>query len=169
MALVWFDAHADLNTPESSPSGHFHGMPLRTLLGEGNASLLQHCFSFLKPEQLFLMGVRDLDLVEQDYIRDREIATFSTHCSATELTQAIRARGFERIYLHFDLDVLEPAEFDNRIFQVDQGMPLQTALSLVENLTREFEVVGSSLLEYGGERESSYKPFLEELAALLLK
>ena len=55
LAIVWFDAHADLNTPASSPSGHFHGMPVRTLLGDGPPELLQLLPSRLEPSQLALV------------------------------------------------------------------------------------------------------------------
>ena len=58
LALVWLDAHADLNTPASSPSKHFHGMPLRALCGEGERSILDHCFSILSPDQVILAGTR---------------------------------------------------------------------------------------------------------------
>ena len=49
--VIWFDAHGDLNTPESSPSKAFHGMPLRSLLGEGEKTILDLCFSCLTPSQ----------------------------------------------------------------------------------------------------------------------
>ncbi|MGA2982073.1 MAG: arginase family protein [Terriglobales bacterium] len=62
MAIIWFDAHGDLNTPASSPSGHFHGMVLRTLLGNGPTSLVQHLRLPLMPKQVFLVGTRDLDV-----------------------------------------------------------------------------------------------------------
>src|SRR5690554_1073498 len=59
LAVVWFDAHADLNSPKSSPSGAFHGMVLRTLMGEGPDALLPD--TLLRPEQVILAGTRALD------------------------------------------------------------------------------------------------------------
>ncbi len=63
LALVWLDAHADLNTPGSSPSKHFHGMPLRTLCGEGEQTILDHCFSFLSPNR----GTSEVTIICLDY------------------------------------------------------------------------------------------------------
>ncbi|MGY0038106.1 arginase family protein [Pedobacter sp. NJ-S-72] len=61
LSIIWIDAHADLNTPESSPSKTFHGMPLRTLLGDGNKQFKELLFSTIKPEQISFIGLRDLD------------------------------------------------------------------------------------------------------------
>ena len=71
MTVFWFDAHADLNTPGTSPSGHFHGMVLRALIGH-------EAFNFspnhpLSPKQVVLLGLRDLDPAEQDYIEAERI------------------------------------------------------------------------------------------------
>src|SRR4051812_18635353 len=68
LCIIYIDAHADLNTPESSPSKAFHGMPLRTLLGEGNEELVGLLFSTLQPEQICYVGLRDLDEPESEYI-----------------------------------------------------------------------------------------------------
>ena len=68
LAIVWFDAHGDLNAPATSPSGHFHGMVLRTLLGEGPHEYVGELRRPLRPAQLFLAGTRDLDPEESAYI-----------------------------------------------------------------------------------------------------
>ncbi len=72
IGLIWFDAHADINTPETSSSGNIHGMPLAVLLGEGEEDLVNiGGFSpKLKPEYLAHVGARDLDAGEQRRIRD---------------------------------------------------------------------------------------------------
>ena len=66
MVVLWIDAHGDMNTPESSPSGNFHGMPLRVLLGDGPIEIAGQVHGKLIPERLGLIGVRDLDRPEQD-------------------------------------------------------------------------------------------------------
>jgi arginase len=74
LAVVWLDAHADLNTPESSLSKHFHGMPLRTLLGEGDRHICEQSFSILRADQIFLAGTRELDLAESELIKNQKIS-----------------------------------------------------------------------------------------------
>ncbi|HMT08867.1 MAG TPA: arginase [Pyrinomonadaceae bacterium] len=63
IGLIWFDAHADINTPETSPSGNIHGMPLATLLGQGNAELVNLCGYSPKLDLKYVahIGARDID------------------------------------------------------------------------------------------------------------
>lgn len=72
IGLIWFDAHADMNTPETSPSGNLHGMPLSTILGFGEPELTElHGFSpKLNPKYCAHIGARDLDLGEKRLIRE---------------------------------------------------------------------------------------------------
>src|ERR1700724_1074653 len=71
VGLIWIDAHTDINTPESSPSGNVHGMPLAALMGLGPAEL-SNIFDFspkVKPENCVLVGVRDIDAIEKENVR----------------------------------------------------------------------------------------------------
>src|SRR6184192_2736997 len=71
IGLVWIDAHADINTPETSPSGNVHGMPLAAIVGLGPAELA-NIFNFspkVLPENVVIIGVRDIDQTEKDNIR----------------------------------------------------------------------------------------------------
>src|SRR5499427_185164 len=75
VGLIWIDAHPDINTPETSPSGNVHGMPLAAILGLGPADL-SNIFSFspkVQPENCVLVGVRDVDGRERDNIREAGI------------------------------------------------------------------------------------------------
>src|SRR5262249_21644222 len=78
LAVVWLDAHPDLNTAESSPSGHFHGMPLRILLGEGEPAFTALVARPLQPGQLLLAGMRAPDPLERAYVEARRICSVST-------------------------------------------------------------------------------------------
>src|SRR5438132_12549005 len=71
IGLIWIDAHTDINTPESSPSGNVHGMPLAATMGLGPAELA-NIFNFspkVAPENCVLVGVRDVDAAEKENIR----------------------------------------------------------------------------------------------------
>jgi arginase len=89
LAVLWFDAHGDLNTPVTSPSKHFHGMPLRCLLGEGDETILEHCFSYIAPSQVILAGVNKL--IYSPFLKDSLMGFFivwkvflsTPHSSAT--------------------------------------------------------------------------------------
>src|SRR6266536_6445495 len=71
IGLIWIDAHADINTPDSSPSGNVHGMPLAAIMGLGPAELA-NIFNFspkVSPDNCVLVGVRDIDAIEKENVR----------------------------------------------------------------------------------------------------
>ncbi len=79
IGLIWLDAHSDINTPETSPSGNVHGMPLAALMGLGPAEL-GNIYDFspkVKPENCVLFGVRDIDATERENIRRAGIEVFT--------------------------------------------------------------------------------------------
>jgi len=88
LAVVWLDAHGDLNTPESSPSGNLWGMPLRMAIDEGS----------VRPADVALAGARELDPPEREYV--------ALHGIDDDLSRALE--GADGAYVALDLDVLEP-------------------------------------------------------------
>jgi len=108
IALVWLDAHGDLNTPESSPSGNLWGMPLRMILDSGAVD----------PADTILLGARSLDLPEREFV-----ASIGLRTEADELEQALE--GTEGAYVALDVDSLEPDE-------IHPFMPEPGGLTLVE-------------------------------------
>ncbi len=119
IGLVWFDAHADINTPETSPSGNIHGMPLATLLGYGNADLvgLGGFSPKLNPKYLAHVGARDVDSGERREIKRLGLREnfFSMSdidrrgmvaCVEEAIVIASRAPGGYAVT--FDVDIIDP-------------------------------------------------------------
>ena len=79
LGVIWYDAHGDLNVPEESPSGNIHGMPLRVLAGDGDDRLVNvsNYTPKVKPENIVLIGMRDLDTGEREYIKNNNIKTYT--------------------------------------------------------------------------------------------
>jgi len=163
VAVVWLDAHSDLNTPTSSPSGRFHGMVLRTLLGDGPASYTSKIKRPLIPSQIFLAGVRDLDPPEQVFISAANIPIFSPldQTSTQRLVEAIATAGFEKIYIHVDVDVLNPASFPDSLMPTPGGPSIQDLEHCILALTNAFDAVGISIVEYCGSSEASRQLLLD--------
>ena len=160
LTVLWIDAHGDLNTPESSPSKNFHGMPLRTLLGDGNKQIVEVTFSKLLPSQLVLIGQRDLDEPEEDYINEHNIIMLSVDeidSSADNVIDVIKLKGSNNIYIHIDLDVLESEEFPYVMVPSPNGLKTQILLDLLLRLNNSFNIVGLSLLEYTSSDEKEIK------------
>lgn len=165
LAVIWLDAHGDLNTPESSTTGHFHGMALRTLLGEGPEEYVSFLRRQLTPGQVFLAGTRELDLPEQAFIEQSAISvTLSEELSAPNvLTDRIRAAGFKQGYVHLDLDVLNPSSFPNSLMQTRGGPSLAEVQLLIQELAESLNVVGFSVVEYCEHRKDNSLKILKEL------
>lgn len=151
ITILWFDAHGDLNTPESSTSKAFHGMPLRTLLGEGDTGILQQVFSTLLPAQIILLGTRDIDDAEEHYIAEKNIKLLTVadiEANANGVVDTVKLKGSENIYVHIDLDVLDPTEFPFVPVPAPGGLKIATLFSLLTSLTKECNILGISLVEY---------------------
>jgi len=115
--LLWFDAHGDINTPDSSPSGNVHGMPLACLLGKGSPLLTDIGFAGAKLEaaRCAVIGVRDLDIAERELLKASGVRTFTMaeidrRGLATVMDEAIAITSSAQHMLHvsFDVDVLDP-------------------------------------------------------------
>src|SRR5690606_11960693 len=115
-----FDAHPDIHSPSSSASKAFHGMVVRTVLGEGPDELVPAVP--LPPSHLILAGVRAPDPAEAEYLGRAPIVALREPTPET-LVAAVTATGAGSVYLHIDLDVLDPAQIEGLGFPEPFGMP----------------------------------------------
>src|SRR3990170_7866704 len=163
ICIVWIDAHADLNTPESSPSKAFHGMPLRTLLGEGNEEFIGLMFSKLKPEQICFVGLRDLDEPESKYIMQHNITTV-TDCQFEYVQNKIK--NFKNVYIHLDLDVLDKSEYEFSMFPTNKGSSVSDVAELIRKIKTNCNVVGFCITESTAttlEQLNTIKPIIDQI------
>ncbi|MCT9097222.1 arginase [Haloarchaeobius sp. HME9146] len=118
IGTIWFDAHGDYNTPETSPSGNIHGMPLAAALGYRDFEGVEWANSpNLSEENTVWVGLRDIDSDEAEAIRDSEGTVFTMsdideHGIAEVVDQAleIATAGVDGIHVSLDLDWLDPNE-----------------------------------------------------------
>ncbi len=145
LSIIWLDAHGDLNTPTSSPSKNFHGMPLRTILGEGDSTILRYVSHPIKPEQLYLIGVRELDEPESDYIQKNHLQIFelANEEKAVELANTLKDKN---IYIHIDLDVIDPLEFPDVKCPTNQGISLHVLTKFLSTIKNVGNIVGGSVV-----------------------
>ncbi|HWD62729.1 MAG TPA: arginase family protein [Humibacter sp.] len=150
VAVVWFDAHADLNTPESSPTGAFHGMVLRALLGEAPEPLAATGAAAITPERVVLAGSRELDDGERAYIDEAGIRSLSPDelHDPDELVRAVEATGADAVYLHIDLDVLDPGAIAGVQFPEPFGLAPDELVDAIAALRARFELVGAAITEF---------------------
>ncbi|MGB3374045.1 MAG: arginase family protein, partial [Microbacterium sp.] len=109
-AVLWCDAHPDLNDPSSSLSGSFSGMALRAVLGEGEPQLTLS--PGVSPERIVLLGARSIDESERNPLSTITALTPEVAQEPDAVAAAIRATGANRVWVHIDVDVIDPAEFE---------------------------------------------------------
>ncbi|HKD14222.1 MAG TPA: arginase [Candidatus Angelobacter sp.] len=119
VGLIWIDAHSDINTPETSPSGNVHGMPLAAILGLGPPELA-NIFNFspkVQPENCVLVGVRDIDARERENIRKTGIEVYTMRDidergMRVVIEEALRVagRGTAGYHISLDMDWIDPED-----------------------------------------------------------
>lgn len=157
IGVIWFDAHADINLPEESPSHNFHGMPLRTLLGEGDDDLINLMFDTITPSQIHYIGLRSIDEYEQKRINKDDIYAPLT-LDINHLVSTLKAKGITHLYLHFDVDCLDPSSYKSTYYNVNNGITVEDAEYYIKELNSNFTVVGTSILESIAEDEEELEP-----------
>ena len=138
--VLWIDAHGDFNTPESSPTGNLHGMPLAVLMGLGASELvnLGRSGPKLEASQAILIGIRDLDPEERVLLKSHGVGVYTMReiderGMATVAHEALaRLNHLRRIHVSLDMDSLDPAEAPGVGTPVPGGLTYREAHLLME-------------------------------------
>lgn len=156
LGVIWFDAHGDINTPETSPSGNIHGMPVAALLGMGDKELTRIGGedTFLKKENIVYIGSRDLDAGERIAMKEQGITVFTMYeiddmGIKKVMQEAIRiaGEGTDGIHVSFDLDVLDPTIAPGTGTKVPGGMSYRESHYALELLAKSEKLVSAEFVE----------------------
>jgi arginase len=154
MAVVYIDAHGDLNTPDTSESRLYYGMSLRALLSDGDPGIIGRLASTIKPDQLIMGAGRNLDPEERRYIRENRISHFTVEqleADPEAVAKELIRKGSGNVYIHIDFDSLDPEEFALTPVQEPDGLKGSTLLSMISAINKSgIRIVGFGLLEYSG-------------------
>jgi len=133
--VIWIDAHADMNTPQTSPTGNVHGMPLACVIGMGPRALT-HIFDYspkVDPKNVALVAVRDVDALEKPHVRNSGVRAFTMRDidergmrAVMEESIQIALAGTEGLHLSLDIDACDPA------YAPGVGTPVRGGLSYRE-------------------------------------
>jgi arginase len=156
LGVIWFDAHGDANTPETTPSGNIHGMSLAISLGYGDADLVQLGGRAPKvmPANTVLIGIRDLDAGERDSLKKWGVTVYTMRDVDERgmrdvVDEAIRiaSDGTAGIHLSFDLDVVDPEDAPGTGTPVWGGITYREAHLAMELLADRANIVAIDLVE----------------------
>lgn len=156
LGVIWFDAHSDLNTEETSPSGNIHGMSLGISLGRGIPLLtgLRGICPKIKPEHVAIVGARSLDPGEKAYIRSLGMACYTMH----DIDRLGIARVMDKVIQHlrqvtdgvhvsFDIDSVDPKEAPGTGTPVKGGLSYREAHLALEMLFQSDLVTSAEFVE----------------------
>jgi arginase len=155
IGVIWFDAHGDMNTPESSPSGNVHGMPLASCLGYGAKELTGLAGeTMLNPEKVVLIGIRELDMGERKLIRESGIKVFTMHDIDRDGMAKVVAEALEIVtkdtagfHLSFDLDGCDPEVAPGVGTPVPGGVNYREAHYLMEAVAKSGKMTSMEMTE----------------------
>ncbi len=153
--VIWVDAHADYNTPQTSPSGNIHGMPVAVLLGEGIPALasIGGKSPKLEPSQVVMVGIRDLDAPERERLQKSGIGVFTMtdideHGIGMIARRVLdRLSQFDTIHVSLDMDSLDPEEAPGVGTPVRGGLSYREAHLLMEVFAQSGKVRSLDIVE----------------------
>lgn len=156
IGVIWVDAHADMNTPSTSPSGNVHGMPLASLTGQGPKELTE-LFGYapkVDPANVAIVGLRDVDIVEKPHVRKSGVRAFTMrHVDQMGLARVmqeaveIASKDTTGIHLSFDMDSVDPDEAPGVGTPVRGGLTYREAHLAMELLSDTQKIVSLEVVE----------------------
>jgi arginase len=156
LGLIWFDAHADMNTPETSPSGNIHGMPMAAILGFGPKALT-HIFDFapkVEPQHVAMIGIREVDAEERKFVKKSGVRVFTMkeidkRGLGTVLDEALSVvtSGTHGFAATLDADFLDPYESPGVATPVRGGADYREAHLAMEMISDTKKMVSFEITE----------------------
>ncbi|HUP87763.1 MAG TPA: arginase family protein [Longimicrobiales bacterium] len=143
-ALLWLDAHADFNTPETSPSGFLDGMALSIITGRCYRERL------LPDNHIMMLGIRSIDEGEKAALESVHVIK-----SSRQLWTALASIDSPDLYLHIDLDSFDPSVLRANHFATDRGLTLHTVHDAIDAIRANKRVVGISFTAYDPEADAA--------------
>jgi len=159
LSIIWVDAHGDINTPKTSPSGNLHGMPIAFLLGMIEENIpgfewLSSSGPILNPKNIVYVGLRHIDYFERKNIKQMGIKAFSLHeidkfGIGSVMEKALDYLGSDRpIHLSFDIDAIDPFVCPSTGTRVAGGLTFREACYVCEAIALTNRLVSMDITEF---------------------
>ena len=150
IGVLWLDAHADFNTPETTTSGFLDGTALATLTGTCWHALTASIpgFAPVSDAHVVLVGARDIDAAEEQLLSRSRVMRVMRVEAALDGALSELARHVSRVYLHIDLDVHDPADAQANQYAAPGGLAPSTVRDLVSVVAERFEIAAAALTAY---------------------
>jgi len=152
VAIVWIDAHPDLNLPGEGHRG-YHAMALSASLGMGDAEILKRLPAKVHPSKALIVGLRAWEAEGGTKQRQRELGVKSLSPAevaddSAAVLEWIRSTGASKVLIHFDLDVIDPAEMIAAVGTDPDGMTINGVTRVINDIAGQFDIVGLTIAEH---------------------
>jgi arginase len=170
LGLAWFDAHGDLHTPATSPSHAFHGMVLRAALGDGDPDFV--ATPRIGGGRAVLLGARSMEPAERERVWRGAVRYLPVHAARHSgmAGSAVLETDADEVYLHVDLDVLDPAEFDGVGCPTPGGLTVAELVGSIHAIAAATPVIGAGITECATDDPAALRtlvPLLEAVGSCL--
>lgn len=151
VAVVWIDAHPDLNLPGDSYTG-YHAMALTACFGMGDKKIVDILPAKLNPSKSIIVGLRAWGDTNASKERQTELGVKSllpiqVVQNSTAVLDWLKTTGASKVVIHFDLDALDPAEIIAAVGTDPDGLKIETVVRVINDITKEYDLVGLTIAE----------------------
>ncbi len=152
VSLIWIDAHPDITLPEDNTYAGYHAMAVSACMGNVDKYISSILPSRISADKILFVGLRDW---ERDEIKKRQeeygivhFAPEDTSSSSEPIIEWIKKTNTSKVLIHFDLDVLEPNEIIAAVGVSPNGMKINEAVRIINDISKEKEIVGFTIAEH---------------------
>ena len=169
VAMIWIDAHPDITLPgDVYPA--YHAMAVTACMGLGDNKIISELPAKISPSKILFVGIRDW---ERDEIKTRQQQYGIKHLTPEDVRENdnaihewLKSCGASKVVIHFDMDVLDPAEIITAVGVVPNGMKIAEVVKVINDISKEKEVVGLTIAEAMPRTAIRIKNMLEQLPLL---
>ena len=156
IGVIWFDAHGDFNTEETSPSGNLHGMPCAALMGLCKSNLNNVAINHISPSNFYWVGTRDLDpgeiqlanILNLNIYTATDVKQRGMETVMNDILHDIEVKEINKIHLSIDIDSMDPSIVCGTGTRVDGGLCNGDFYSFIDGLFETRKVVSADFVEY---------------------
>ena len=167
IAIVWIDAHPDITLPEDKTYNGYHAMAVSAITGKGDEKIIAELPAKINTDRILFVGLRDW---ERQQIKDRQKEYGIKHLTSAEVSQDskkviewLKALNTRHVAIHFDMDVLDPKEIIAAAGVVQNGMKINEVVRVINDIAKEFDIVGLTVAEPMPRIAIKLKNMLEKL------
>ena len=149
--LIWLDAHPDITLPNEAYAG-YHAMALAHCMGYGDKKIISNIPSKIDSSKVLLIGIRDwerdeIKLRQKEY-KIKHLTPLDVNKDSSKIIDWIKNSNANKVFIHFDLDVLDPSEIVAGVGICPNGIKINEAIRIINDIAKEKEIVGLTIAEH---------------------